>query len=82
MANEKVYAKGIRTFKRNEKAPEFILGTLVITVDEFVNWCNGNKQYLTDYNGVRQLKLQVLKGKEDQLTIQVDTYKPKQNDTF
>jgi hypothetical protein len=74
MSNEKVYANGIRTFAKNEKAPAFILGTIVITPSELIKWINENEQYLSEYNGAKQLKLQVLQGK-DKLTIQVDTYK-------
>jgi hypothetical protein len=76
MATEKVYAAGIRTFAKNEKAPSFVLGTIVITFEELGAWIKGEgKEYLTEYQGKKQLRLQVLDGK-DRLTIQVDTFKP------
>ena len=59
---EKVYAKGIRTFGKHEKAPDFVLGTLIISPNELMEWINENPQYLTDYKGSPQLKMQVLNG--------------------
>lgn len=76
MANEKIYPKGINTFAKHEKAPDFVLGTIVINLSTFKEWINGEgKQYLSDYKGSPQIRLQVLQGKE-RLNIQVDTWKP------
>jgi hypothetical protein len=73
---EKVYAEGIRTFKKGDKAPDFVLGAMVISIDDLKSWCDNNQQYLSEYNGKRQLKLQLTKSKEGDLVVcQVDTYK-------
>jgi hypothetical protein len=49
---EKVFPKGVFGFARNEKAPSFVIGTIVITPRELVDWLNAEgKQHLTDYNG-------------------------------
>lgn len=83
MASEKVFPKGLRSFKKNEKAPDFVLGTLLVTPNELVKWLKENPTYLTEYKGEKQLKLQILKGKEEgMLTFVVDTYKaaPKQSE--
>lgn len=72
---DKIYPKGIMTFKKNDKAPSFVLGTIVITPNELNKWLRENIGLLTEYNGEKQLKLQVLQGKE-KLTLQVDTWKP------
>ena len=76
---EKIYPKGIVGFAPNEKAPEFVLGTLAITLEDFKEWVNGEgKQYLADYKGKKQLKLNVLKSSKDNgVYFTVDTYKPK-----
>ena len=74
MANEKVYAKGIRTFPKHEKQPSFVLGAMVITIAELNDWVKQNEQYLTDYNGQKQLKFQILKGDKG-INLVVDTYK-------
>lgn len=79
MANEKIKPVGIITFPKNPKSPDFVLGTAVITIDDFTEWVRNNAKYLTEYKGKRQLKLQMLKSKEGGIYFQVDTYKPKDN---
>ena len=74
MANEKVYAKGIRCFPKHEKQPSFVLGAMVITIAELNDWVKQNEQYLTDYNGQKQLKFQILQGDKG-INLVVDTYK-------
>lgn len=78
MAQEKIYVKGFRTFAKSDKAPDFVLGSLVITPREFVDWIKENKELLTDYKGAKQLKVQILQGKES-INFVVDTYKPTPN---
>ena len=79
MSKEKVYPKGLRTFDKNANAPEFVLGTLVITPNELVEWLKENNNYLTDYNGTKQLKLQMLKGDKG-IYFVVDTFVPKKKE--
>ena len=74
MATEKVYAKGIRCFPKHEKQPSFVLGAMVITIAELKDWVKQNEQYLTDYNGQKQLKFQILQGDKG-INLVVDTYK-------
>ena len=75
---ERIYPKGIRTFSKHGNAPEFILGTAVIEPETLIEWIKSEgKQYLTDYKGKHQLRLQVLKSKDGNgINFQVDTYKP------
>lgn len=77
MAKEKVYADGLMTFPKNEKAPDFVLGTLIITPNKLHQWMKDNPQYVTEYKGEKQLKLTLLQG-QGKVNIQVDTYQPKQ----
>jgi hypothetical protein len=73
---DKVYPKGLFTFAKNEKAPDFVLGSLVITLDDFKAWLNGDgKQWLTDYQGKKQLRLSILKGRDGKVNFEVDTYR-------
>lgn len=37
MATEKSYPKGLMGFHKHEKAPEFVLGTLIIDPNKFLN---------------------------------------------
>jgi hypothetical protein len=73
---ENILAEGLRFFDKNANAPDFVMGTIVITIDEFKNFINANQQYLTDYNGKKQLKLQQLKSKQGKVYFNVDTFKP------
>ena len=76
MAEEKIYVKGFRSFAKNPKAPSFVIGSLVIDVADFKDFINSNVHHLTEYNGNKQLKVQMLEGKEGKVTFVVDTYKP------
>ena len=76
MSETKIYPKGFRTFQKNEKAPSFVLGTLVVTPNEFLTWLRENESLLTDYKGTKQLKLQILNGDKG-IYFTVDTFKPK-----
>jgi len=72
---EKIYISGIRTFKKHEKAPDFVIGGGVISIADFNQFIADNKELLTDYQGKEQLKFQMLKGLEGNVTFVVDTYK-------
>lgn len=74
---EKVFAKGIRVFKKGDKAPDFVIGTVVVSLNELITWAkNEGKDYLSEYKGEKQVKLQVTKSKEGGIVIAVDTFKP------
>lgn len=77
--SEKIYAKGIRCFNKNPKQASFVIGSMVINVDEFVEWLNSEgKQYFTEYNGQNQIKFQVLQSDKTGINLLVDTWKPNQ----
>ena len=73
---ENILPKGVRFFKKNEKQPDFVIGAAVITINELVTFCKENESLLTEYNGQKQLKLQLLKSKAGELYFSVDTFKP------
>jgi len=73
--SEKIYIKGLRTFKPNEKAPDFVKGTLLITPNELFEFLKENESLLTDYKGTKQLRCQILDGDKG-LYFTVDTFKP------
>jgi len=72
---EKIYPKGVMCFDKHEKAPDFVVGTVVITPNDLIDWLKDNKGLLTDYNGKKQLKLQLKKGDKG-LYAEVDTWVP------
>lgn len=75
---EQILPEGIRFFPKGQKAPDFVLGAMVVTVDELLAFANSRPDLLTDYNGKRQLKLQLLNSKQGKLYASVDTFKPTQ----
>ena len=78
---EKLFVKGFRTFAKREGSPSFVLGALVITLDEFKEFINGEaSQYLSDYEGKKQLRIDILEGKDGRINFQVNTYKKESKD--
>lgn len=73
--SEKIYPKGIITFLKNEKQPDFVLGSMIITPNDLFTWLKENESLLTEYNGKKQMKFQVLNGDKG-IYFVVDTFKP------
>ena len=73
MANEKVYAKGFYGNKARQGAPEFVKGSISIKTSDAIEWLKANT------NDKGYVNLDILEGKEDKLTICLNTYKPKQD---
>jgi hypothetical protein len=73
---ENILAKGIRSFPKRENQPDFVLGSVIITLNELIAFCKENPTYLTEYNGQKQLRLQLLKSKAGEPYLTVDTFKP------
>ncbi len=69
-----IYPAGIRTFKPHPKAPDFIKGTLIISLNELAKFCKENPELLTEYKGEKQLKCKMLDGKFG-ISIEVDTWR-------
>lgn len=74
--SEKIYAKGIFGFEKKSTQPDFVIGSLLITLSDFKEFVNSNAHLLTEYQSKQQLKLQLLKGKDGKMSIVVDTFKP------
>jgi hypothetical protein len=68
--------KGIRLFAPKPTQPDFVLASGVITLNELVTFGKENPQLLTEYNGEKQLRIQLLKSKDGKPYIVVDTWKP------
>lgn len=82
--SEKIYVPGIRTFDAKEDAPDFALGSLIIEPKPFLEWLKeGGAEYLTEYKGTKQLRLNVTKSKKGKgVMVSVNTYKPKEQMPF
>jgi hypothetical protein len=70
MAEEKIFAQGF-SFKRNEKAPDFVIGRLSIKIDEATVFMKNNAK-----GG--WVNLDVKKSKGGAYYIELDTFEPKQ----
>lgn len=73
---DKIFLDGLRFWKKRDNAPDFVQGSLVLTLDDLNAWAKANPQYLSDYQGKQQIRLQITKGKEGGLVFAVDTWKP------
>ncbi|MBC7509884.1 MAG: hypothetical protein H7320_14225 [Ferruginibacter sp.] len=80
MADNKL-VEGIRYFAKRENAPEFVLGTLVISPRILVDFIKNNPDVLTEYNSEKQLKMQILRSKAGNPYLAVDNFVPTERGT-
>ncbi len=73
---EKNYINGLRGFAPRQNAPDFVLGSMIITVEDLAKWIKANEAEATEYNGKRQFKCNVLRAKNGGITFELDTWKP------
>ncbi len=66
---EKIFAEGI-IFKRNDNAPDFVIGGMSIKVSEFVPFLQANAK--NDWTN-----LQVKKSQNGKMYVELDTFEPK-----
>lgn len=71
---DKIFPQGVRFFKPRQGAPDFVKGSMVITLDDLQAWLIDNPSLQSEYNGKKQLKLDVLDGR-DGLYVTVNTYR-------
>ena len=75
MADDKL-PEGIRFFDKKTSQPDFVIGSMVITMNDLFAFCKANPDLVTEYQGKKQLKLQILKSQKGNLYAKVDTWKP------
>ena len=71
---DKIFPKGIRSFAKHEKAPDFVLGAVIINPNELFSWLKENPEYLTEYKGQKQIRFQLTLTKDGRPSLSVDTY--------
>ena len=76
---DQILPKGLRFFNKKDSQPDFVIGACVITLNELVQFAKDNPALLSEYNGEKQLRLQVLKSAAGNLYAAVDTWKPTGN---
>lgn len=70
MAEEKIYANGF-FFKKNDNAPDFVIGKQLIKVNEAVAFLQANQN-----NG--WVNLDIKQGQSGKYYLELDTWKPKE----
>jgi len=81
MADEKVLPEGVRVFPKHPNAPDFVLASVVITMNDLFEFCKKNPQLISEYQGKKQIKLQLLKSREGKPYMVVDNYqRPSEQD--
>ncbi len=75
MADDKLL-EGVRFFDKKENQPDFVIGSGVITLDDIYAFSKANPELITEYQGKKQIKFQLLKSKAGNLYAKVDTWKP------
>jgi len=74
MAN--ITLKGIRLFPKKDNQPDFVIASGVLTPDDLNAFLIDNKEHESEYQGQKQFRIQVLKGKDASGPyIVLDTYK-------
>lgn len=73
---DKIYLKGLRSFPKRQGAPDFVIGDLVITLDDLKAFLNdpANAKYITEYQGKKQIKINMTWGQEANVVFSVNTY--------
>jgi len=78
---------GVRLFSKHPNAPEFVIADMVLTLDDLYAWAKTNPETLTEYQGKKQVKLQILRSKDGAPYAKLNTYsgskpaEPKQEET-
>lgn len=75
MADDKLL-EGLRFFDKKENQPDFVIGAGVITLDDLYAFSKANPELITEYQGKKQIKFQLLRSKAGNLYGKVDTWKP------
>ncbi len=74
----KIYPKGVVVFTPSEAQLKYKLGSIVITPKLLKEWLDADgAEYLTEYKGDKQLRLDINKRDDGKLYVSVDLYKPK-----
>ena len=66
MADE-LLPEGLRFFNKKDTQPDFVVGALVVTMNDLFNFCKQNPDLITDYKGQKQLRLQLLRSSKGNL---------------
>lgn len=72
---DKIYVQGVKLFNKTDKQPDFVLGAMIITLDDLQAMFKEQAAHTTEYNGKKQLKFQLKKSQEGSMYAELDTWK-------
>lgn len=75
---DQILLEGVRLFEKKPTQPDFVLATGVITPNDLVAFLKAHPELMSEYNGQKQVRIQVLKSKAGKPYIAVDTWKPEE----
>lgn len=78
---ETIFPEGVRVFSPRQGAPSYVKGSIVITPNALVSWLKKNPDFLKEYNGEKQLTLELKESKEGKLYCAVNTYQGRTADS-
>lgn len=74
--NDVIFPRGIIVFEPHEKAPDFVIAELVVSLDDFTKFAEENADLLHNHEKYgEQLKLTLKESKGGKLYLQVNDYK-------
>lgn len=77
---DKKFPEGIRVFTPRSNAPQFVKASVVITPNDLFAWLKKNPEVLAEYQGAKQLKLDMMESKDGKLYFSVNTFKNEPKD--
>ena len=75
---DKVYAEGLYANAPREGAPDFVVGSMAIQQDRFIEWLAGQE---ADEKGYVRLNVTTQKADASKWSVSLDTWKPKQQES-
>lgn len=76
MAEKENLIEGIRFFQPNEKAPDFVKASVVVTPNDLIAWLKSKEAHKSQYKGKTQFRFQLKESKEGNFYMELDTWKP------
>jgi hypothetical protein len=71
---DKIFPEGVRIFNPRVGSPNYVKGSIVITPNALVAWLKKNPELLKEYNGEKQISLDIMESKEGKTYLSVNTY--------
>ena len=71
---DQIFPEGIRLFNPRQGQPDFVLGEMVISIDQFKKYFDNHPEYVSKYQGQDQMRFQILRAIAGPIYLAVNTY--------